>query len=163
MTIIRPIKKSDNADVAEMIRAVFDEYNATKEGTVYTDPTTDQLFELFNKKEAIFFIAEINGNIVGSCGIYPTSGLPIGHGELVKFYVAESVRGTGIGRQLYEQSEAFALTSGYQSLYIESMPDFSDAVKLYEKIGYQRLDTPLGQSGHFGCDIWMLKVLRENP
>ena len=42
---IRPIEEKDNPKVAAMIRDVFDEYNAVKEGTVYVDPTTDKLFE----------------------------------------------------------------------------------------------------------------------
>lgn len=70
-----------------MIRGVFDEYNAIKEGTVYTDPTTDRLFEFFLTAKFILYVAEVNGEIHGCCGVYPTVGLPEGCVELVKFYV----------------------------------------------------------------------------
>jgi len=32
-------------------------------------------------------------------------------------------------------------------------------VGLYEQLGFYFLKRPLGRSGHFGCDIWMMKVL----
>jgi putative acetyltransferase len=156
----RPIQPKDNPKIAKMIRAVFDEYGARTKGTVHTDPTTDALFELFKVENALLFVAEEKGLIKGCCGIYPTKGLPSGCAELVKYYVAGDVRGTGVGRQLYEKSEAFAIAKGFENLYIESTPDFSQAVRIYEKIGYKMLDKPLGDSGHFGCDIWMLKALK---
>jgi putative acetyltransferase len=143
-----------------MIRTVFEEYNAETVGTVYSDPTTDALFELFQVPNAAFYLAEENGEIKGCCGIYPTAGLPNGCAELVKYYVAGDVRGTGVGRSLFEKCEAFALDAGYINLYIESTPDFIQAVRIYEKIGFKMLAKPLGNSGHFGCDIWMLKELK---
>ena len=44
--IYRPISAEDNASVAQLIRSVLKEHGVDKPGTVYTDPTTDQLFEL---------------------------------------------------------------------------------------------------------------------
>ena len=52
------------------------EFNANKPGTVYFDATTDNLFELFQKEKSVYYVAEINGKVVGGCGIYPTEGLP---------------------------------------------------------------------------------------
>lgn len=158
-SIIRIIAHKDNAQVAEMIRNVFHDYNAKQIGTVYNDPTTDNLYELFETPNSIFFLVEIDGEILGSCGIFPTQGLPIGCAELVKFYVSSKIRGQGYGRQLFQKCEAWAFEQGYTQLYLESMSDFSAAVNLYEKIGFKMIDAPLGNSGHFGCPIWMLKKL----
>ncbi len=160
--IIRPIRKSDNSNVARMIRAVFVEFDAPTEGTIFTDKTTDTLFELFQEKNAALWIAEKDSEIVGCCGIFPTVGLPEKCTELVKFYVSNSVRGTGIGRQLMQKSEEFAIKLGYSEIYIESLPAFGNAVRIYKKNGYSLLDHPLGNSGHFGCDIWMVKSLITN-
>lgn len=44
-------------------------------------------------------------------------------------------------------------------MYIETMPELEQAIHLYEKAGFRRLNQPLGNNGHFGCDIWMLKDL----
>jgi putative acetyltransferase len=48
---------------------------------------------------------------------------------------------------------------GYTQLYLESLPQFANAVKLYEKEGFRRLDNPLGDFIHSSCSIWMLKDL----
>jgi hypothetical protein len=42
-------RKRDNAAVAQLIRAVFDELNIPKVGTAYADPYLDLMFEEYNK------------------------------------------------------------------------------------------------------------------
>jgi len=32
-------------------------------------------------------------------------------------------------------------------------------VGMYQKLGFKNIDKPLGNSGHFGCNIWMIKEL----
>ena len=157
---IRAIAEKDNPKVARMIRGVFDEYEAIQEGTVYTDPTTDHLFEFFQTPKCVLYIAEMDGEIHGCCGVYPTVGLPDGCVELVKFYVSSELRGKGFGRQLFQKCEESAINFGYNQLYIESMDDFRAAVVMYEKMGFITLDKAMGSSGHFGCDIWMSKKLK---
>jgi len=156
---IRQIKEADNRSISKMIRGVFDEFNAPKKGTVYTDPTTDFLFELFQKERSVLWVAEENDQILGCCGIYPTKGLSQNCVELVKFYLPKESRGRGIGRLLMEKSVDSAKKFGFSELYIESLPEFSNAVNMYQKQGFVTLESPLGESGHTGCNIWMLKNL----
>lgn len=157
---IREVKKTDNKTLAKIIRAAFIEFNAPLTGTVYEDPTTDHLFELFNtKKQALLYVAEDDGKIVGCCGIFPTDGLEEGYAELVKFYLDKEARGKGIGKALFEKSIAAAREMGYRYLYIESQPSFGKAVKMYEHNNFYYLNHPLGNSGHDNCDVWMLKEL----
>ena len=157
--IIRPIDKKDNAEMAEVIRKVLREFKIDKPGTVYTDPTTDNLYELFQIPKACYWIAEVNGEIVGGCGIYPTAELPDGCAELVKYYVASEERGKGIGKKLMEKSFRSAMEFGYTQLYLESLPELDKAVGIYKKAGFKILPAPLGNSGHFACNLWMLKDL----
>ena len=114
---------------------------------------------LFQTPGSYYFVATLNKQIVGGCGIFPTENLPHGTCELVKLYVAKEARGTRIGKQLMEQSMSWAKSNGYSQVYLESMPELTKAVSIYEKVGFQLLDHPLGNSGHSGCDIWMLKTL----
>lgn len=109
----------------------------------------------------MFYIAEENGEIVGSCGIYPTENLPQDTAELVKFYLTKNSRGQGTGRALMEIALEAAKQMGYRKIYIESLPEFNKAVSIYEKQGFKHLDKPLGNSGHTGCNIWMLKDIAE--
>jgi putative acetyltransferase len=156
---IRPILKSDDSDIAEIIRKTLAEFGANRPGTVYFDPTTDHLSELFSAPASAYFIAETEGKIVGGSGIYPTPGLPAGCCELVKLYLLSDMRGLGIGIQLMEKCFQRAIQFGFREIYLETMPELRKAIGLYEKTGFTYLPGPLGQSGHFGCDLWMIKKL----
>jgi putative acetyltransferase len=156
---IRPVEEKDNAPLAQMIRRAFVEYNAPRLGTVFSDPTTDNLFKLFREPGSILWVAEIDTESLGCCGIYPTPGLPDKCAELVKFYLSVDLRGKGIGRTLMQKCIDSAIMMGYTQIYLESLPEFSNAVNIYENQGFVRLPHPLGNSGHTGCNIWMLKNL----
>jgi putative acetyltransferase len=39
------------------------------------------------------------------------------------------------------------------------MPELKQALIVYEKFGFSYLDGPMGNSGHFGCERWMIKNL----
>src|SRR5208337_17939 len=153
-TIFRTIEKKDNYFIAELIRNVFREFKIDKPGTVYTDPTTDNLFELFEVPKSKYWICEENGIILGGCGIYPTKGLPDGCAELVKYYVSNESRGKGIGKELMQRSFDSAIEFRYKQLYLESLPELEKAVAIYEKAGFKKIDKPLGNSGHYACNIW---------
>jgi len=157
--IFRPIEEKDNIEIAELIRKVFREFNIARPGTVYFDPTTDNLYKLFRTPGSEYWIAEENGSIIGGCGVFPTPKLPDGYAELVKFYLAAERRGKGIGWQLMDKTFESARRLKYKHLYLESLPELGKAISLYERAGFKRIDTPLGCSGHFGCDIWMIKDL----
>lgn len=157
--LIRVIEERDNEAMAAIIRAVLTEFNAAKCGTVYYDSTTDDLYNLFKKEKSAYYIAEINGKVVGGCGVYPTDGLPDGYCELVKLYLLPEARKTGLGKRLIEQSVAVAKEFGYTSMYLESLPELTKAVSLYQNSGFTYLSHALGDSKHFGCSLWMVKAL----
>lgn len=156
---IRKIEAADNKATAEMIRTILREFKIDKPGTVYTDPTTDDLSALFEQPGSAYWIAEEDGEIIGGCGIYPTAGLPDGCAELVKLYTAAASRGKGIGKLLMEKSIESAQHFGYNEVYLESFPELTTAISMYEKAGFKKLEAPLGNSGHFACNVWMLLVL----
>jgi putative acetyltransferase len=58
-----------------------------------------------------------------------------------------------------ERCFIIAKENDFEKLYIETMPELAIAVKMYEKFGFTYLKHPLGNSGHTGCNIWMLKEL----
>ena len=156
---IREIQEKDNANLAKVIREVLTEHSVNKPGTVFTDPTTDALYELFSEKKAFYFVAENENEIVGGAGIFPTKGLPKGCVELVKIYLQSDTRGCGTGKELMQLCIDKAKEFGFTSIYLETMPELSSAIGLYEKMGFKRLTHSLGESGHFACDLWMLKEL----
>ncbi len=156
---IRNIQPSDNPCLSKIIKDTLTEFGANHPGTVYYDPTTDALYELFQTKGAGYFVAELDGQIVGGVGIYPTEGLLDDTCELVKMYLLPHARGTGLGRTLIEKSLDFAKETGYKQVYLESMPELQQALKVYAKFGFEYLKGPIGNSGHTGCSLWMLRSL----
>jgi putative acetyltransferase len=155
--LIRKIESKDNNELASIIRSSLAEFGANKPGTVFFDNTTDHLYEMFQEPGSIYYVAEKDGEILGGAGIYPSTGLPADTCELVKMYLQPAARGKGLGRLLIDKSLEFAEHYGYLQVYIETMPELRKAVSVYEKFGFEYLDGPLGNTGHFGCDIWMLK------
>jgi putative acetyltransferase len=154
---VRPIEESDNAAIAGVIRKTLEEFGANHPGTVYYDATTDALYELFsNAPRSVYFIAEKEGEVVGGGGIFPSPGLPNDTCELVKMYLLPQVRGIGLGKKTIQQCIAFAKGAGYKNIYIETMPELQQAMKTYEKFGFEYLEAPMGNTGHTGCSLWML-------
>jgi putative acetyltransferase len=156
---IRPIELTDNEAIAKVIRTTLEEFGANKPGTVYFDESTDHLYELFQTPGAVYHIALLNGEVIGGGGIYPTPGLPDDTCELVKMYILKKVRGIGLGRMLIQRSLDYAKEAGYKKVYLETMPELKQALAAYQKLGFQYIHQPMGNSGHFGCDLWMLKEL----
>ena len=157
--LIRDIQRSDNPDLAKIVKDTLAEFGANHPNTVYYDPTTNALYELFQKEGAYYSVVEMNGEIVGGGGIYPTDGLPADTCELVKMYLLPHARGVGLGRKLIEKCLAIAKDHGYKQVYLESMPELKQALKIYAKFGFDYLKGPMGNSGHTGCSLWMLRTL----
>ena len=155
--IIRSIGEADNVHIARIIRDTLAEFGANKPGTVYFDDTTDDLYKLFRMPRSVYYIALAGNEIVGGAGIFPTPGLPADTCELVKMYLLPHVRGMGLGRKLIEKCLAFAKEAGYTNVYLETMPELKQALQVYKKLGFEYLAGPMGNSGHTGCSLWMLK------
>jgi len=156
---IKFIESEHNAALASIIRSSIEALNLPSEGTAHSDPTTDDLANLFTKDKSGYFVLLENDKVLGGCGIYPSSGLPEKHAELVRFFLDPLARGKGFGKILMQKCEDLAKEFGYTHLYLESFPDMEAAIHLYQSFGYHKLTQALGNTGHFACNVWMRKVL----
>lgn len=157
--IIRKIEKNDNSVVAQLIRSVFDELNIPKVGTAYADPYLDLMFEAYNKPKSVYFVVEYNGKVIGSAGIAPLENEAETICELQKMYFLPEARGLGIGSKMMENCLQSAKDFGFEKCYLETMPFMHDAQKLYKKVGFEYIGSPMGSTGHVSCPVWMLKEL----
>ncbi len=153
---IRPIQPADNPELAVVVRNTLAEFGANHPGTVYYDPTTDALSELFLKPKSAYYVALKDERIMGGGGIFPTDGLPEDTCELVKMYLLPEARGIGLGRTIIEKCIETARELGFRRIYLETMPELQQALKVYERFGFTYLTGPMGNSGHFGCELWMI-------
>ncbi|HZG23144.1 MAG TPA: GNAT family N-acetyltransferase [Chitinophagaceae bacterium] len=157
--LIRQILPSDDPVLAIIIRETLTEFGLNKPGTVYSDETTDHLFELFKRDRAVYYVATKNNEVLGGAGIFPSTGLPEHVCELVKMYLIKSARGMGLGKKLVNKCFDFAKRNNYSTIYIETMPELMDAIAMYRKFGFEDLHAPLGNTGHYGCEVWMKKEI----
>ncbi len=156
---IRAILETDNTRIAAIIRTSLEEFGAAKRGTVYFDETTDHLHEVFKKEGSAYFIAEEENHMLGGAGIFPTEGLQLHTCELVKMYLSKEARGKGLGKTLLEKCISEAKKLGYEKMYLESMPELENAIAMYNNSGFKNIEKALGNTGHGGCSVWMIKDL----
>jgi putative acetyltransferase len=90
-------------------------------------------------KGGAVFIAERDGEVVGTAAIAPH-----GHGEveLLKFTVAESARGAGLGRRLLEACVARAKGMKAHTMMLVSNSRLQPALRLYERMGFTHRPLP---------------------
>ena len=155
---IRPIRKTDDSQIAAIVRRNLENYGLNIPGTAYFDKGLDHLSRYYAEKaeeRAYFVLTDSAGKAVGGVGFAEFSAIP-GCAELQKLYLDDSVKGLGFGKGLLETAESFAACMGYTKLYLETHSALKEARHLYEKMGYQRIPRPDGVL-HSTMDCFYLK------
>lgn len=157
--VIREITLADNVQMAKVIRDVLIEFGVPKVGTAYADASLDCMAETYAKEKSVYFVITNKGQVIGGAGI-----APLDHGEgniceLQKMYFLPEARGLGLGMEMMQKCLAKAKDFGYDSCYLETMPYMDAAKKLYVKVGFESLNKPIGNTGHYSCHVWMFKTL----
>jgi putative acetyltransferase len=157
--LIREIKKEDNPKIAQVIRDVLIEFGVPKVGTAYADTALDEMFQTYDEPKATYFVVEVDGEILGGAGIKQLDNYDGNVCELQKMYFSSNIRGQGLGQKLMEVCLERAKEFGFEKCYLETMPYMTDAQKLYKKVGFEYLEKPMGDTGHYSCPIWMIRSL----
>ena len=171
---IRPIRAADRAAVARLIRVVMPEFGAKGPGFAINDPEVDDMFSAYDqssgplRRSGYFVVARIEANggkkpgeVVGGGGYAPLVGGDAKTCELRKMYFMPELRGLGLGQKLLGDCLAHAKLAGFKRMYLETLAAMSQARALYERNGFQRLERPMGETGHFGCNSFYIKELAK--
>lgn len=156
---LRPIEPRDNPAMATIIRGVMAEFGAVGPEYSISDPEVDAMCEAYPPPRAVFYVIEKHGAVLGGGGIAPLKG---GDGrvcELQKMYFLPELRGTGMGARLLKMLLSDARRLGYSQCYLETLDRMTAAQRLYARYGFDPIDSPMGCTGHGGCDAWMVKTL----
>jgi putative acetyltransferase len=164
---IRPIAPEDNAAVAHLVRTTLEEHQCTGPGFASSDPELDDLYSAYQTPpgqppmRAYWVIADDTGRIWGGGGFARLKGIRLDEAvcELQKVYFHPALRGKGFGRRLMELCIRHAAEARYRTMYLETVPQMESAVGLYRKLGFERLPTYLGDTGHRSCTIFMSRPL----
>ena len=115
----------------------------------------------------IVLVAERDGEVVGMAHLVPSSAANAAHrAEVQRVAVAETARGTGVGRALMRAVEQAALGQGLTLLWLTTH-DATDACAFYEAVGYAKLGVMPGYSvrpdGTPAPAAFYFKELRGSP
>ncbi|GLQ31759.1 GNAT family N-acetyltransferase [Litoribrevibacter albus] len=148
--------------VCNIIQQVGREFGAVGEGFGPSDDEVKAMSQHYRpENRSAYFVAEVNGQIVGGSGIaaFSTRDDQKDICELKKLFILPEGRGLGLGRKLTEQCLEFAKVQGYQQCYLDTLSNMTAAITLYEKMGFEHLSQPLDGTIHGGCDVWMMRGL----
>ncbi len=123
----------------EAIYPIFEEIVSEGETYAYPQDTTrEQAYHLWMDLPRQTFVAEIDGEIVGT--YYIKTNQP-GQGSHVcncGYMVASSARGQGVATQMCEHSQKIAIELGYKAMQFNFVASSNTvAVKLWNKLGFE--------------------------
>lgn len=157
--VMRPIRPEDDPAVAAIIRTVMPEFGAVGDGFAIQDPEVDFISRAYAGPRACYFVLERDGRVVGGGGVGPLAGADDSVCELRKMYFLKEARGGGRGETLVRRCIDEARERGYRTMYLETLTGMDAAQKLYVRLGFERLNTPMGATGHHGCNRYYALAL----
>ncbi len=103
-------------------------------------PTDQAFFEGFNKlPQDARVVVVFKGGLPVGCGAFKPLEAPEKAVEIKRMYVDPSVRGRAIGVLLLENLEKWAKEDGFEIAQLETGINQPEAIRLYEKVGYERI------------------------
>ncbi len=156
---IRPIQTRDDDKVAAIIRTVMPEFGASGTGFAINDPEVDWMQRAYAAPRSAYFVVERDGVVEGGGGVAPLQGGDPDTCELRKMYFLPVLRGLGAGTAMMTQCLAAARGFGFRRCYLETLHGMDAAKRLYERNGFRRIEGPLGDTGHGGCNTFYLRDL----
>ena len=156
---IRPIEARDDTAIAAIIRTVMPEFGAGGAGFAIHDSEVDAMCAAYAKPRSAYFVVEIGGRVLGGGGV-----APLEHGEpdvceLRKMYFLPEARGLGAGHAMIARCLDAARDLDFKRCYLETLTGMDAAQALYRRHGFTPLCSPLGKTGHHGCDRWFIRAL----
>lgn len=136
---IRPVTDADAAAMTELVGSVYAEYpGCVLDLDGVDDDLTAPRTAIDAKRGDLWVVEDVDGRLVACCGWAPVevSGRPAV--ELKRLYVAPRARRRGLGAWLVAQVERVARERGAAAVELWSDTRFTDAHRLYERLGYAR-------------------------
>lgn len=119
---IRPMKKEDTSQVAEIEKDIF------------SIPWSEKSFaDACATPENIYLVVVMDEQIAGYCGLWTV----LGEGNITNMAVAEKFRQCGVGRRLMEAMEAAGREKNVDIFFLEVRESNVAARHLYESMGYK--------------------------
>jgi len=135
LPVIRPVADLDSPALIELIEACWAPYPGCVLDVDAEEPWLRAPATAYAGLQGAMWVATLDGEVVACVGLKP-------HGkqaELKSLYVAPAARRRGLGGQLIRLVEDAARRLGHRRMELWSDTRFTDAHRLYERLGYRRL------------------------
>lgn len=159
-TTLRPIERRDVPALLDIIRDSRDQYGMSTRVDFLLEPADLAIFDTYSQRRTIYFVALIDGQVVGGAGIAPLVGDDPLTCELQRMYLAREARGQGVGTLLLDACLDSARRFWFVRCYVETIKEMDRALKLYSRNGFVELPRAMGNTGHTHSDRWLLRKLQ---
>ena len=118
------IRRMTEADVGQV---------SDNEAACFSMPWSKNAFyDVLTRKEAIYLVAEVDGKVVGHCGVTNI----VGEGEITNVAVLAEYRGRGLAREMLSRLLAEGEVAGITDFTLEVRAGNAAAIHLYESLGF---------------------------
>jgi putative acetyltransferase len=159
---IRVIEPADVPAMLTIIAGSRAEYGMAGRVAELLEPADRALYATYQRQRSLYFVAMLDGQVVGGAGIAPLNGADPLTCELQRMYLRRNVRRRGIGHALLEHCLKAARQFLYVRCYLETINEMQGALEFYGRNGFRDLDAPLGRTGHAHNDRWLMRPLRAS-
>ena len=159
---IRPLEPADVPALLQIIAASRGEYGIADRGVDLLEPADHELYVTYQRQRTLYFVAVLDGEVVGGAGVAPLAGGDALTCELQRMYLRRDARGRGIGDALLTRCLAAAKQFLYVRCYLETVTQMQAAAEFYGRHGFRDLEAPVGRTGHEHNDRWMMRPLRAS-
>ncbi len=139
---IRPIRETEIAAVAAILRAASEEFifneSATEAAAAFVRENDEAAIRGFILAGTAYFVAEIDGAVAGFIALRENK-------HIFHVFVDKRYHRRGIARAMFELVRREALAVGNPGLFTVNASNY--AVPLYEKLGFVRTDGTLCKNG----------------
>ncbi len=132
---------ADNENRVRQAATLFREYASSLSFDLCFQNFEQELAELPGKYAAphgTLLLAFRQDKPIGCIALRPWEGTRIG--EMKRLYVQPAARGLGVGKKLVGALLDHARQIGYERVRLDTAPSMRKALKLYESLGFQRID-----------------------
>jgi ribosomal protein S18 acetylase RimI-like enzyme len=148
---IRKATEQDAPRIASVLRQAFAEYEPlyTEQGYAATTPGAAEIAA--RMRQGPVWVAIHKEQIAGAGSVVPRP-----EGIYIRgMAVIPSARGLGIGRQLLDEIQRFAIAQDRMRLFLSTTPFLTTAIRLYEAFGFRRTND--GPHDLFGTPLFTME------
>jgi putative acetyltransferase len=143
MMTYRPFEPSEEEIAVRLISDVYREVLG-REVNKFVRDEVRRILEDFDEEQDLFLIAEHDDELVGTVIMEHGNPEP-GCCNMQFLVVRHDHRGHGHGRELVTKGLDFAKDAGYRTVELNATADFDFAMAMYERMGFEHVDTYLWQ------------------